>query len=626
MPDQPETRRIVAQVLDDFRRVWKEMAWTVVVYRVLCAIVLIPLGGLLFRGLLALSGRTMLADHDILIFLLRPLGWIILIVMGAVWITISVLEFVALMAVAHDAQGKARVRARTALRIAARKAWPVLRVTARVVAVGILIAIPFLAAAGGLFLLLLTEYDINYYLTDKPPVFWAAVASIGAVLAVMALVLIRVLAAYVFFLPLLLLEEVPPSRALRMSRERTAGHRRLIFRWFVAWAVATWVLLSIGSGLVALLGRLLLPEVGNSLTLLAVATGSMLLIWALVTFATTVVTVSVGVLALLHLYRRVGMPEGTRTVPIAPDADPGTREGARLPRGRLVAGLIIALCAACAVGAVALSSFHLEDKTTITAHRGASRAAPENTLASVRRAIADRADWVEIDVQQTADDVVIVCHDRDLKKLAGSDLVVFQSRAEELRGVDVGSFFSPEFKGERLPTLDEVLEECRGKAGVNIELKEYGPTRDLERLVVERVEALGMQDQVVVMSLDHGSVARMRKLRPEWKVGLLAAVALGNLTGADAGFIAVSPRLATSGFIRRTQRAGKEVYVWTVNDPVAMSRYFSLGIDSLITDDPALARRVLEQRREMSPFERLLIELAAFLGASREVEMTAEDA
>ena len=135
-----------------------------------------------------------------------------------------------------------------------------------------------------------------------------------------------------------------------------------------------------------------------------------------------------------------------------------------------------------------------------------------------------------------------------------------------------------------------------------------------------------MQDQVVIMSMEHDAIARMRKLRPGWKVGLLAAVALGDMTGSDADFLAVSPRIARFRFIRRTHAAGKEVYVWTVNDAVTMSRLISMGVDSLITDEPALARRVLELRRRMSPFERLLIELSAVFGVSPIAEMTADDA
>ncbi|MFG0335843.1 MAG: glycerophosphodiester phosphodiesterase, partial [Maioricimonas sp. JB049] len=164
------------------------------------------------------------------------------------------------------------------------------------------------------------------------------------------------------------------------------------------------------------------------------------------------------------------------------------------------------------------------------------------------------------------------------------------------------------------PTLMEVLETCRGRIGVNIELKYYGHDVDLERKVVELVEQTGMTDQVVIMSLEARALRRIRTLRPGWTVGLLTAVAAGDLTRADADFLAVSTRLATSAFIRAAHRRGKKVHVWTVNDAHSMSTLISRGVDNIITDEPALARRVLEERARLSPVERALLELTILFG------------
>jgi glycerophosphoryl diester phosphodiesterase len=120
------------------------------------------------------------------------------------------------------------------------------------------------------------------------------------------------------------------------------------------------------------------------------------------------------------------------------------------------------------------------------------------------------------------------------------------------------------------------------------------------------------------MSLDHPMARRMKALRPSWRVGLLAAKAIGDLTELGADFLAVEARMATRGFVRRAHAAGQDVYVWTVNDPARMLAALSHGVDGLITDDPALARAVMERRAQMSTAQRFLVAQLIGLGASTE--------
>jgi glycerophosphoryl diester phosphodiesterase len=97
-------------------------------------------------------------------------------------------------------------------------------------------------------------------------------------------------------------------------------------------------------------------------------------------------------------------------------------------------------------------------------------------------------------------------------------------------------------------------------------------------------------------------------------VGLLAALSIGDLSRLDADFLAVSAKQATLGFVKRAHKSGKEVLVWTVNHPAQMSAMMSLGVDGIITDEPALARDVMRQRAALTPVERLLVSTGAWFG------------
>ena len=261
----------------------------------------------------------------------------------------------------------------------------------------------------------------------------------------------------------------------------------------------------------------------------------------------------------------------------------------------------------------------------VIAHRGASAAAPENTLAAFRLAIEQGADVVELDVQESADGEVLVVHDSDLMKVGGAAMKIWETDAAVLRKVDIGSHAGPQFSGERVPTLAEALAVCKGRVHVIVELKSYGHDDRLEERVAALVEAAGMENECSFMSLDREMVRAMKRLRPRWRVGLLAAKGLGDLTSLGADFLAVEARMATRRFVRRAHRAGQEVYVWTVNDPAWMLDTMGRGVDGLITDRPAMAREVVARRAELSDAQRILVALMVGMGARTDA-LAAEEA
>jgi len=154
---------------------------------------------------------------------------------------------------------------------------------------------------------------------------------------------------------------------------------------------------------------------------------------------------------------------------------------------------------------------------------------------------------------------------------------------------------------------------------VDIELKYYGHNQRLEERVAEIVEATGMSSNIVVMSLNYDGIKKMRTLRPDWKLGLLTSITVGNTTKLDVDFFAINAGFASRSFINRAHKNKQEILVWTVNDRIGMSRMFSRGVDGIITDKPALAHEVLRERAELSTPERLLLELANLFGQTSEI-------
>ena len=621
-------RPVLNHIARDFRRCWKQLALTDIIYKIVAFALLTPLVGILFRVSLALSGETLLTDRDILLFILGPTGWLCCIMAGVLWLVIMALEQAALMTTIPANQGNEHIPIFDVLRFAGSNTWPVIRITTRMVGFTLLTAAPFLAIGGiACFMLFIrNDHSIDYFLQEKPLIL-SVVLGIGVILTVVLVaVLLRLFTGWLFALPLVLFEKVRPSDALRQSGERAAGRRCKFLLWILGWALASMALTAAATSIVIWLSQSFVPRATGSLVLLFFAIGMTLLLWIAVNLAINLLSTTVFATILFNLYRYFARKDDMDISQLGLHKTKAKKNRLQLSRSRLIAIGIAGAAVAIAVGVLAMQSVCLEDNVTIIAHRGSSKAAPENTIAAVRKAIEDRADWIEIDVQETADGEVVVFHDRDFRRLAGINLKIWEATITDLRDIDVGSWFAPEFKDERVPTLSEVLQECKGNIRVKIELKHYGYARQLEQRVARIVEANDMTSDVAVMSLKKDAVRTMRTLRPDWKIGLLMSVSAGNLKKIEADFLAVNGSYIHRNLIRSAHRSGKEVYVWTVNDAPTMSNLIGHGIDGLITDRPLLARLVLEQRAEMSVPERLLLELAALLGVHSNVNPSIDDA
>jgi glycerophosphoryl diester phosphodiesterase len=204
-------------------------------------------------------------------------------------------------------------------------------------------------------------------------------------------------------------------------------------------------------------------------------------------------------------------------------------------------------------------------------------------------------------------------------KVAGVGTKIWDATLADLEAIDIGSRFSPSFRNERVPRLASVLDVCKDRVGVLIELKYYGHDKQLEEKVARLVDDRRMSSRVAVMSLEIDAVRKMKVLRPGWSVGLLMSVSAGDLRASGADFLAVNAAFASRRFVRAAHRQGMKVYAWTVDDPATMSAMMGRGVDGIITNKPDVAKAVLTQRADMSPTLRLLLELADVLGVKPQI-------
>ena len=614
-----EVRTELAAAVRDFIRDWRTLAGVEVLVAAVAFIVITPMSGALLRMLVSFTGSSAVTDSDIVFFLITKSGLAALLLLVGTSLGIAIFGQACLMTVGLARARGSRMRVRDAVMHGVAHAVSILWLTLGLFVRVFLFSAPFLFAIGATYWLLLREHDINYYLNARPPVFITACVIVAVLAVSLAIVLGRKLAGWALVLPLVVFEQMRPWRAFAESERRMSGGRVHAALVFVYWGVLTLVVSLATSMAIKLLGRAVAPAFGGTMVGLLVLVGTVVTVWFLCFLAVNIVSAALFALILVRLFLTTG-PGMPLHLPV-PFSDELEIEGKRfrVSWAALVGGLAVAVLIASGLAYLLMRDTWTDRPVLVIAHRGASASAPENTLAAFRRAGEEHADFVELDVQESSDGVVVVAHDRDLMKVARSPLQIWSSTEKQLREVDIGSFFSDAFKDERMPTLAEALAVCKGVSRMNIELKDYGKSQRLEERVVELVEAAGMQNDIVTMSLNRHTVENMKHLRPGWMAGLLAAKAIGDPSRLPFDFLAVESRIATRSFIRTAHAAHKQVYVWTLNDPQLMIRMIGLGVDGLITDRPALAREVLARYADMTQAERLLLFAMTRLGVREEI-------
>ncbi|SOC40800.1 glycerophosphodiester phosphodiesterase [Salinicoccus kekensis] len=245
------------------------------------------------------------------------------------------------------------------------------------------------------------------------------------------------------------------------------------------------------------------------------------------------------------------------------------------------------------------ASANAADHTLNVAHRGASGYTPENTMAAFDRAFEMKADFIEIDVHMSADGEVVAIHDLMVDRTTDGSGRVNDFTLEELRQLDAGSWFGPEFAGAQIPTLDEILDAYRGKIGILIEIKDPSAHPGIEAAVAEALAERNMDKpnngKIIVQSFDHGSVAHFNSLLPNVPTGVL----VGNLTdgisdealaqfATYADYFNPNHRMVDENLVERVHAHGLKIAPYTINDQTRVNELIDNGVDGIISDFPDL--------------------------------------
>ncbi len=228
----------------------------------------------------------------------------------------------------------------------------------------------------------------------------------------------------------------------------------------------------------------------------------------------------------------------------------------------------------------------------IIAHRGNSSEAPENTLSAVYSALSLNPDAIEIDLHLSKDGELVVMHDAKVNRTTDGEGLLAELTVEKLKNLDAGSWKSDSFKGEKIPTFNEVLQAVKGKCRLIVEMKVVGAE---EKLLYD-LKAAGMLDDVVVISFYPQVLARLNEIEPDLPRAVLTAVSAYEdfvkvAKEAKTNFLDLCGGYLTREVARKLLDRGYILWAWTLDEEEHFKKAFELGVTGITTNRP---RKALE--------------------------------
>ena len=592
---------LLAPAWRDLRIYWRQSFGFHLLIQLLGVAIFAPIVSWLAERIVLATGAPVISNYDIASFVLSPTGLVFVLVVAALTLGLALAALAGQTFIAGHAITRSPVSVTSTVTFVLPRLPRIIVLAARVLLRLVVLSVPFFAAAAVVWYATLREQDFNYYLAENP-VEWRRAKVLAVLLgAGYALLAARQLLRWLFAVPLLVLEGAAPAAALSASARATKGRTLALAAPLIAWWLAVtgivigmaWICRQLSDAGLVWAGidvQRVLPLVALYVTVTIVGG-----------FLYSAMLIGGHQMLTTRMFARRHDPNDWHLPP------PETQHDARSRRIAHGAGLAIVVLLAVALGGAWLAATRLDlvADVAVTAHRGASVHAPENSMAAFRAALDAGATYTELDVQRTRDGRIAVLHDGDLMRVGGDPRKLSELTAEELRTIDIGRKYDEKFAGEVAPLLEDVIDFARGKMKINVELKYNVPDAELAPAVIDLLRRERFLDQVVITSLDYAALRQVESIEPQLATGHIVTAAVGDVVRTEADFLSLGSAQATGALIRRAHAAGKEVHVWTVNKPEVMLRMIERGADNVITDDPALFVRVLQQRNALSPPEML---------------------
>ncbi|MEG2290593.1 MAG: glycerophosphoryl diester phosphodiesterase membrane domain-containing protein [Clostridium sp.] len=576
-----ESRKLIRETYKNFRYNFKSVIFFEVLYKLLAMFIFIPINYLILSKFMSDIGVYNITNKDLLKFGLTPAGvmyisLIVLVSFIAVFMETGILTY---MANKSHKQESVSLLEGTVNSIKIIPKAPSLYMVWLVLISAVIGPLTGI----GLYNSLIRTLTIPSFI--KMELFKSLGGKIFFVVAI--IIMIILLLRWILSIPAMVIEEVSLKKAFKSSIKIYKESKFKILGYLISWTIVNYCIKLILLGGFMGIGTIVLSMLKNIGILGWIATVVMLIIFFCGYIIIDVLTLPLFISFLIEIYyryRNYDVKERSFT-PLSYFEERGIYKFFIKNSNKIIIVTVVIFgIMASGIGASAIFNEVVEKEIKITAHRGSSLKAPENSISALKQAIEDGADYAEIDVMTTKENELVLFHDSTLKRIDGTSRSIGDMTLEEINTVDNGSYFSSEFKDEKIPTLKEIISIAKGKIKLNIELKPRNSEDLLSQYVAKLITDEQMEDEVVISSLDYDNIQQVKAYNPLIEVGYILTFGVGDFTKLDVDFVSVEYQMLKRELVYGMHAIGKKVHVWTINDEERAINAIRLGADNIITD------------------------------------------
>ncbi len=583
------------------------------IYKFSSTVIFIPLFLSLFRLIMIASGYQYLTFENFISFLINPLTIIFLFILLLIITFYAIIDISTIIVILDSSYQEKKITIKESLIIALKRIISIFKLKNIYFIFLVLFLIPFLnigISSGFMTTINIPEFIMDYITKNT---------TLSILYFILIIVLLVVLVKRLYVIHYFVLEGYDYKQAKKASLALNSKHKFKDFMWIMITEIVTG-LFYIGFVLIGIIAISLFYKIFKTNILGCL---SITFIWILMAISFIVIlllSTPLGYAIISCLYYKNKDDKKEKINHIKIEGKEKIRINKWLNNLKYVVIILIIFTSCLFTYSVMHGKYNLKIEYVktmeVTAHRGASIDYPENTMSAFYGAKELGADYIELDVQQTKDEKLIVLHDTNLKRTTKVDKNTWEVTYDEIKEIDAGSFFSKEYKDERIPLLEKVIEfAVDNDIKLNIELKPTGHEVDFEKSVVELINKYNFKDNCVVTSQVYEVLEKIKQYDKDVKTVYVMSLAYGDITKLkSADNFSVEASSVNKKLVSSVHNAGKELYVWTVNTNDSIKKMVDLNVDNIITDNITLAKEIIYASKTSNIIEKYISLVNKLLG------------
>lgn len=577
-----------------------------IITRGLLSIIIIPIYGLLSGYLIQKDGSVVFTNGDILKFMLTPSGAIFLLFLFLIVVLEIIIEIGGYITISSKIEANYKESSY----------WEILkyniRLLPRMLSVGgiiILLYVIFMAPMSGVGFKLsfLKGFDMPNFIMSEidQNTLYTIIYSVGIIL------LIYVSLKFIFTFNYMIINNMKANEAIKASSKLFKENRKTVLKELAVMLIVTALISSIVlfiwlTLIVKISGQLNLDGYLSRIIMIALLQiqnfGILIISILLVPFECYYVT---------KLFYKLIDPKDIEYPKIVEKTKKSMLDNILHKKKTLIAIALTALLLySMTMGIFTREIIGYNNQIKIYGHRGYGVGTPENSISAIKKSIDNNIDYIEIDVQRTKDRKYVLNHDKTFERVSYEKPYFINKKVSDLNysqieTLDIGRRVSQRYAGEKVPRIEEVLDVCKNKIKINLELKE-GIDHEMIDDLMELVRKKGMKKQVFFTSLNIRDIEYIENKDSTFDTGLIYFIKLGNYGSVDADYMIMEEREATDSNIKKLHKKGKKVIVWTVNTQESIDKFSKMDIDGIITDYPLEVKEAVSENSKLTSNDLIL--------------------